>query len=64
MAVDAGEAGLNAMRRALAEVEKKEVIPPRAAPTDIRPAYRYLDRLPGRGASLSEKAPPLLSSAS
>ena len=29
-----------------------------------RPAYRYLDRLPGRGASLSEKAPPLLSSAS
>ena len=34
MEVDAGEAGLNAMRRALAEVEKKEV-PPRAAPTDI-----------------------------
>ena len=29
-----------------------------------RPAYRYLDRLPGRGASLREKAPPLLSSAS
>ena len=34
MEVDAGEAGLNAMRRTLAEVEKKWV-PPRAAPMDI-----------------------------
>ena len=62
MEVDAGEAGLNAMRRALAEVEKKEV-PPRAAPTDIGApkgvAVKVIcTMLGGEGAKLSPPAQP------